>query len=283
MKEKEDEKEKEKIMETSTIPSTEVITSVKEQLKVIGFKLSFDEYDKVYSVTTYMRFFDIQSYIPELIKVLESPYANFVTKLNLASRHLIDDTKAGKLFKELKSTNITKLDLTDNNIGDAGAIALADAIKEEGSKITDLYLNNNGIRDKGATALADAIKQEGSKISVLHISINRIGDEGTKALDGLKDIIKEVVYDFQHLPITFSTASTTTTSISTTSSFEKAFDSSSSSSSPSISSSTLSSDYDTVTTSSSSFSHQSLVTESILEGADSTIPLTGESTTDSTS
>mgnify|MGYP006296945349 CR=1 FL=1 len=68
--------------------------------------------------------------------------------------------------------------------------------------------------------MADAIKQEGSKIRVLHLNINPIGDEGTKALGGLKDIIKEVVYDFQHLPITFSTASTTTTSISTTSSFD---------------------------------------------------------------
>lgn len=217
MKEKEEEKEKEKIMETSTIPSSEVITSVQEQLKAIGFKLSFEEYNKVYSVTTYMRFFDIKSYIPQLIKVLESPYANFVTKLDLASRHIIDGTKAGikELFKGLKSTNITKLDLTDNGIGDAG----------------------------------------------------------TKALDGLKDIIKEVVYDFQRSPLTFSTASTTTTSVSTTSSFEKAFDSSSSSSIPSLSSSSSFLGDDSVTTSSLLTLPSSTTIESIsdvsLAGGDS--------------
>ena len=272
---KEEGKEKEKIMETSTIPSSEVITSVQEQLKAIGFKLSFEEYNKVYSVTTYMRFFDIKSYISQLIKVLESPYANFVTKLDLASRHIIDDTKAGikELFKGLKSTNITKLDLTDNGIGDAGTKALADVIKQEGSKITDLYLNNNGIGDAGTKALADAIKQEGSKITVLHINNNEIGDAGTKALDGLKDIIKEVVYDFQRSPLTFSTASTTTTSVSTTSSFEKAFDSSSSSSTSSPSSSSSFLGDDSVTTSSLLTLPSSTTIESIsdvsLAGGDS--------------
>ena len=243
---KEEGKEKEKIMETSTIPSSEVITSVQEQLKAIGFKLSFEEYNKVYSVTTYMRFFDIKSYIPQLIKVLESPYANFVTKLDLASRHIIDDTKAGikELFKGLKSTNITKLDLTDNGIGDAGT-----------------------------KALADVIKQESSKITVLHINNNEIGDAGTKALDGLKDIIKEVVYDFQRSPLTFSTASTTTTSVSTTSSFEKAFDSSSSSSTSSPSSSSSFLGDDSVTTSSLLTLPSSTTIESIsdvsLAGGDS--------------
>ena len=70
-----------------------------------------------------------------------------------------------------------------------------------------------------------------------------IGDEGTKALDGLKDIIGEVIYDVQDpsITITSSTASTTTTSVSTTSSFEKSASSSSSSSTPSLSSSSSSS------------------------------------------
>ena len=101
-----------------------------------------------------------------------------------------------------------------------------------------------------------------------------IGDEGTKALDGLKDIIGEVIYDVQRpsITITSSTASTTTTSVSTTSSFEKSASSSSSSSTPSLSSSSSSSEGNSSITLSSTT--VSLVTEDI------STELSGESTID---
>jgi hypothetical protein len=220
MKEKEDEKEKEKMPSTSALtpPSDKVITEVTERLKAIGFTLSCNKIYNNYSVSTSMRFFNIDD-LSTLIKVLESSDANFVTELDFTSRRINGNIK--NFVEQLKDTNITKLDLTNNCIGDAGATALADAIKQEGNKITDLYLNNNNIGDAGTKALADAIKQEGSKVTVLHLNINHIGDEGKKALDGLKDIIGEVVYDLQSSPLTFSTASTTTTSVRTTSSPKK--------------------------------------------------------------
>jgi hypothetical protein len=273
MKGKEEGKEKEKMPGTSALtpPSDQVITQVTERLKDIGFKLSRNEIYNNYSVSTSKLDFNIKD-LSTLIEVLKSPDANFVTALNFSSRHVHGNIK--DFVEKLKDTNITNLDLTDNEIGDEGAIGLADAIKQKGSKITVLRLNNNGIGDEGAKALADAIKQKGSKISVLHININHIGDEGTKALDGLKDIIGEVIYDFQRpsITITSSTASTTTTSVSTTSSFEKSASSSSSSSTPSLSSSSSSSEGNSSITLSSTT--VSLVTEDI------STELSGESTID---
>jgi hypothetical protein len=45
--------------------------------------------------------------------------------------------------------------LPDNEIGDAGAAALAETLP--GSQVTRLDLNNNQIADAGAAALAEAL------------------------------------------------------------------------------------------------------------------------------
>jgi len=63
-KEKEEgkKKEDEKMRSTSTVtpPSDEVITKVTEQLKALGFNLSFDKYYKIYSVTIDFSYFGIK-------------------------------------------------------------------------------------------------------------------------------------------------------------------------------------------------------------------------------
>jgi membrane protease subunit (stomatin/prohibitin family) len=177
-KEKEEGKEKEKIMETSTIPSSEVITSIKEQLEAIGFNLSFDNYYKIYSVTIDFSYFVKRYYIPELIKILESPYANFVTKLDLKNLHIRDSIK--NFVKQLKDTHVTTLNLTDNHLGNEGAIALAETIKY--SNVTVLNLRNTKIGNEGAEALANALKEEGNKITQLGLMDNNLKDEGAKTI-----------------------------------------------------------------------------------------------------
>jgi len=53
------------------------------------------------------------------------------------------------------NTVITKIDLTQNSIGDVGAIHLAAAM-EQAAHLERLNLHQNEIGDKGATALLEA-------------------------------------------------------------------------------------------------------------------------------
>lgn len=52
---------------------------------------------------------------------------------------------------------LTDISLSENRIGDRGALALAEALKVNWS-LTDIKLNENEIGDKGAFALATALK-----------------------------------------------------------------------------------------------------------------------------
>jgi Ran GTPase-activating protein (RanGAP) involved in mRNA processing and transport len=74
---------------------------------------------------------------------------------------------------------IQELKLDYNNIGTAGATALADGIKECKS-LTKLVLNNNSLGNAGAAAILEALK--GSKMKELWLSFSGIDDEGMKTL-----------------------------------------------------------------------------------------------------
>lgn len=93
MKEKEDEK-----MKTLTVFSSEVITSVKEQLKTIGLTLSFSNYYNCYSVSEYPTPSPISvesSYLSKLIEILKSPGGKLVTTLHLPCRYITKDSSSG--------------------------------------------------------------------------------------------------------------------------------------------------------------------------------------------
>ena len=55
------------------------------------------------------------------------------------------------------NTTLTQLDLRDNNIGDAGAASLAEAMKVN-TTLTQLDLSRNPIGVAGAAFLAEAMK-----------------------------------------------------------------------------------------------------------------------------
>ena len=59
-------------------------------------------------------------------------------------------------------------------IGDAGAQAIADALRQN-STLQQLELRGNGIGDEGAQAITDALR-ESSTLVKLHLENNRIGD-----------------------------------------------------------------------------------------------------------
>lgn len=72
------------------------------------------------------------------------------------------------------------LDLSFNNIGDTGAIALAAALPMV-PRIGSLDLSDNRIGDAGTAALADALLRSPS-LGWLSLHTNRIGDKGASAL-----------------------------------------------------------------------------------------------------
>ena len=76
---------------------------------------------------------------------------------------------------------ITSLNLDSNNIDDAGAKDLADALPE--TQIISLNLRRNVISDEGVKALANTLPR--TLITSLNLIGNKICDEGAKALAGV--------------------------------------------------------------------------------------------------
>eukprot|EP00984_Skeletonema_dohrnii_P008654 scaffold3211_cov91-Skeletonema_dohrnii-CCMP3373.AAC.7 len=102
------------------------------------------------------------------------------------------DNKIGKegaiaLAEALKeNTTLTTLTLGWNGIDKEGAIALAEALKEN-TTLTALKLENNFIDNEGAIALAEALK-ENTTLTSLNLEYNEIGDEGAFAKSNIADI-----------------------------------------------------------------------------------------------
>ena len=101
----------------------------------------------------------------------------------LTNLSLIDigDEGAVALADALKhNKGLTKLHINKCNISAVGAQDLANALKNN-STLTELDISNNDISDGGANALADALKTN-STLTTLDISINQIGNVGVVAL-----------------------------------------------------------------------------------------------------
>ena len=70
----------------------------------------------------------------------------------------IGDSGAAAIAEALKNDSaVVRLDLSGNSIGGSGAAAVAEALKSS-TVLTDLILNNNSIGDIGAAAVAEALK-----------------------------------------------------------------------------------------------------------------------------
>ena len=97
------------------------------------------------------------------------------------SKAEIGDMGAQALAEALReNSSLTKLELDANSIGDAGAQALAETLRENSSLAT-LRLAGNSIGDAGAQALAEALG-ENSSLATLELGSNGIGAAGAQAL-----------------------------------------------------------------------------------------------------
>jgi Ran GTPase-activating protein (RanGAP) involved in mRNA processing and transport len=78
--------------------------------------------------------------------------------------------------------NLATLDLRRNNIGNAGAAALAAGLKANPGAITSLDLTSNGIGQVGAASLAEVLAVVESRLQVLHLGGNPITCTGVSIL-----------------------------------------------------------------------------------------------------
>lgn len=106
---------------------------------------------------------------------------NFVNDEDADNVTLDGDIDARKVANALKrNTTLKYLDLSENRIGDEGAIAISEALKENIS-LTGLKLASNRISSDGAKAIADMLTVNKS-LRRLWLNSNNIGSSGAKAL-----------------------------------------------------------------------------------------------------
>ena len=103
-----------------------------------------------------------------------------LTTIDLSWNH-IGEAGAQALAEALKiNTSVTTIALYQNNIGDAGAQALAEALKTNTS-VKEIDLKGNNIGEAGAQALAEALKINTS-VTTIALYQNNIGDAGEQAV-----------------------------------------------------------------------------------------------------
>jgi hypothetical protein len=120
----------------------------------------------------------------ELARALASSKCR-VAKLNLGGNEIGNSGAVALADALMANTSVAILYLWDNKIGASGAVALADALKTNAS-VTTIYLGNNKFGAAGAVALADALKTN-TALSDVNLEKNGVGDSGAAALaDALK-------------------------------------------------------------------------------------------------
>jgi Ran GTPase-activating protein (RanGAP) involved in mRNA processing and transport len=112
-------------------------------------------------------------------KIIASEISKYptITMLALEGQDIGDDG-AVALADVLASSSLTTLSLPGNKIGADGARAIATAIS--GSNLAELALWDNDIGDDGATAIAEILTE--SKLTALWLDQNTIGDKGASAI-----------------------------------------------------------------------------------------------------
>ena len=114
--------------------------------------------------------------------VAAAPVDDFVSQLSDAGLKGLLKEKVRARWKQSWFGNTATMWLSNHNIGDAGAIALAGAL-EKNTVLTTLYIGGNNIGDAGAAALAGALKKN-TVLTWLRLSSNNIGNAGAAALSG---------------------------------------------------------------------------------------------------
>jgi Ran GTPase-activating protein (RanGAP) involved in mRNA processing and transport len=111
-----------------------------------------------------------------------------IVNLNVASNNIGPDG-CKVLCAALTTLRVEAIDLSRNDIGDAGAAHLASAMKqstEGGEHVVTLALDHNLIREAGCRALAPTLRTNAS-LQVLHLSHNLLGAGAADLAAALRD------------------------------------------------------------------------------------------------
>ncbi|XP_011270823.1 hypothetical protein CAOG_09090 [Capsaspora owczarzaki ATCC 30864] len=100
-----------------------------------------------------------------------------------------------ELYDQVKNAD-GELKLDGNRIGEAGAQAIAEALKMN-TTLTQLDLQLNQIGDEGAQAIAEALRAN-TTLTWLKLSYNQIGDAGAQAIAEALKVNKRMTLLFLH-------------------------------------------------------------------------------------
>ncbi|XP_072891575.1 NACHT, LRR and PYD domains-containing protein 3-like isoform X1 [Hemitrygon akajei] len=102
-----------------------------------------------------------------------------IQKLRLENVGLTDSGAEDLISALSTNPSLTKLDLSDNKLGDSGVKLVSAALRNPECKIQKLRLNDVGLTDFGAEDLAPALSTNPS-LTELNLGSNKLGDSGVK-------------------------------------------------------------------------------------------------------
>ena len=118
--------------------------------------------------------------------------------VNALGARLNDDDVEAMAARLEGDANTISIDLSQNFIGDRGAVALSALLEHRHTKLSHLWLASNRIGCGGIKAIAEAIR-ENVELVELHLGRNHIHADGATALaSALSENTKLEVLDIQH-------------------------------------------------------------------------------------
>jgi len=115
----------------------------------------------------------------EAVHLTQSLAGNTTLRALDLSNNQIGEIGAKAVADFVKNSSLKKLNFASNRLGNEGALALARSLK--GSSLQELCLGDNQIGDMGVNAFAEALKQNTS-LTWLSFHGNQVGDNGAVAL-----------------------------------------------------------------------------------------------------
>ena len=125
--------------------------------------------------------YQLRSALSEIVSLVEK-----VTTLQLSGNQ-ITDAGVTSLCQGLQSPacKVTTLDLRDNEVTGTGVTSLSQALQSPACKVTTLGLRFSRITDTGVTSLCEAVQHDNWKLVALCLTENFISKESKQFLRNL--------------------------------------------------------------------------------------------------
>ncbi|XP_027041805.1 NACHT, LRR and PYD domains-containing protein 12-like isoform X1 [Pocillopora damicornis] len=104
-----------------------------------------------------------------------------ITTLSLSDRNVANFASLCQAL-QTPTCKVTKLDLRENQITDAGVASLCQALQTTACQVTELNLRDNQITDAGVASLCQALQTVACQVTILDLSDNQITDAGVVTL-----------------------------------------------------------------------------------------------------